>query len=63
VQAEIGAYRTEGYVNIEGRIENQLLDWPVGDPSGISGTNYRECSIKGMNRRRGEAERERQMPM
>jgi len=50
----------KGTVNIEGRIENQLLDWPVGDPSGISGTDYTECSIKVMNRRGGQAERERE---
>ena len=57
-------------VNIEGRIENQLLDRLVGDPSGIAGTDWRECNrpIKVMNRRGGhtecrEAERERQMSM
>ena len=56
-------------VNIEGRIEYQLLDWPVGDPSGISGTDLGgECCIKVMNRRGSktecrDAERERQMSM
>ena len=34
----------KGMVNIEGRIENRLLDRPVGDPSGIAGTDERECS-------------------
>jgi len=44
-------------VNIEGRIENRLLDRPVGDPSGIAGTEWRECSIKVMNRRGSRSDR------
>ena len=47
----------KGMVNIEGRIENRLLDRPVGDPSGIAGTEWRECSIKVMNRRGSRSDR------
>ena len=43
-------------VNIEGRIEYQLLNWPVGDSSGIAGIDFGECCIKVMNRRGGQTE-------
>ena len=57
MQPEISSYRTEGMVNIEGRIENQLLNWPVGDPNGIAGTDLGECNIKVMNRRGSRSDR------
>jgi len=41
-------------VNIEGRIEYQLLDWPVGDPSGISGTDLGGMLYKGYEQKRIE---------